>query len=622
VPEAAPPVKPVEIPKPPIAPAAAPAPTAPAAKPVQPPAYAPLKKIQIDERTTIRELSEKISKSPVELIKKLLSMGAIATITQRVDRDVASLILHEFGYEAEFVSMYKEETLEQPEEGAKLKPRAPIVTVMGHVDHGKTSLLDAIRKTHVTEQEFGGITQHIGAYKVKTPKGDIVFLDTPGHEAFTAMRAHGAKVTDLVILVVAADDGVMPQTVEAIDHARAAGVPIIVAINKIDLPKVNPQNVKQQLSQHGLLPEDWGGDVMMVEISARNNINIDKLLETVLFRAELLELKANPDRPGRGVVIEARLDPGKGPLATILLQTGTIKAGDAFVCGLTTGKVRALIDDKGKRLLSAVPSTPVEVLGFSGIPSIGDRFAVVKDERLAREMISKRRGIIEESRFRRRKMATLADLAGGKIKELNIIIKTDVHGSLNAVRDSLERFDLKEIRINTIHSGVGAINESDVNLAITSNALIIGFNVRPDPNAEAIAKRDGVDIRTYKIIYELLADIKKALEGMLEPKTVETVIGRAEIKKTFPVSKVGNIAGCLVTDGKATRSASVRLIRNASVVYEGKIASLKRFKEDVREVEKGYECGILLENYNDVKVDDVLEFYVQEKVAGELNASV
>lgn len=612
-------IKPVK-PSPPPAPVIIEKPLPPAPPP-KPKVILP--KIQMNELTTIRELSEKISRQPSELLKKLLSMGIIATINQRLDKDTASLMLQEFGYEIEFVSIYKEEEeVEQKEDTLKLKPRAPIVTVMGHVDHGKTTLLDTIRKTSVTEKEFGGITQHIGAYKVKTPKGEIVFLDTPGHEAFTAMRAHGARVTDIVVLVVASDDGVMPQTLEAIDHARAAAVPIIVAINKIDLPRVNPQNIKQQLSQHGLLAEDWGGDVMMVEISARNNVNIDKLLEAILFKAELLALKANPERPGKGIIVEARLDPRRGPVATVLLQSGNLNVGDAFISGVTYGKVRALIDDRGKRLQSAAQSTPVEILGFAGLPLTGDKFAVVKDERFAREVSARRQEMVTEGKFRPIKRVTLDDLAGGKIKELNVIIKTDVLGSLGAVRDSLDRFDVKDIKLNIIHSGVGSINETDVNLAITSNALVIGFNVRPDTNAEGIAKREGVDIRVYRIIYELLTDIKKALEGLLEPKIVETVVGRAEIKKVYFISKVGNVAGSLIIDGKALRNASIRLLRNSGIVYEGKIASLKRFKEDVKEVEKGYECGILLENYSDIKIGDIIEFYVKEKVTRESNAPV
>ncbi len=448
-----------------------------------------LPKIRINELTTVRELSEKISVSPAEIIKKLLSMGVVATINQRIEQDVASLILHEFKYEAEFVSIYEEEAIEKYEEDIRdLKPRPPIVTVMGHVDHGKTTLLDTIRQSNITSKEHGGITQHIGAYKVKTPKGEIVFLDTPGHEAFTAMRAHGAKVTDIVVLVVAADDGVMPQTVEAIDHARAAGVPIIVAINKIDLSNANSQATKQQLASHNLIPDEWGGDTLTVEISARNNINIDKLLEAIIFKAELLELKANPNRPAQGIIIEAKLDSKRGPVATVLIQTGTLKLGDYFISGVVYGKVRAIFDDTGERIDLAGPSTPVEILGFNEIPLVGEKFIVVKDDKIAKEIVERRKNIIKREKVMPRKRITLEDLSSGNIKQLNIILKTDVLGSLEAIKDTLERYTLEEIKLNIVHAGVGAISESDVNLALTTDSIIVGFNVRIDPKAESIAK--------------------------------------------------------------------------------------------------------------------------------------
>jgi len=571
-------------------------------------------KIKINELTTVRELSEKTSIPAAEILKKLLSMGIVSTINQRLDRDVASLLLSELGYEADFVSVYEEELIEKYEEDAKnLKPRPPIVTVMGHVDHGKTTLLDTIRQSNVTALEHGGITQHIGAYKVKTPKGEIVFLDTPGHEAFTAMRAHGAKVTDIVVIVVAADDGIKPQTVEAIDHARAAGVPIIVAINKIDLPNANPQGTKQQLASYNLIPDEWGGETITVEISARNNINIDKLLEAILFKAELLDLKANPDRPAQGVIIECKLDSKRGVVVTVIVQVGRLKLGDYFVSGITYGKVRAMFDDNGRRIDSAGPSTPVEILGFNELPHVGEKFIVVKDDKIAKEIVERRRSIIQREKVIPKRRISLEDLSSGKIKQLNIILKTDVFGSLEAIKDTLERHSHEEIKLNIVHAGIGTISESDVNLAITTNSIIVGFNVKIDSKAEEIAKSEGVDIRTYKIIYDLLSDIKKAQEGLLEPKIVDVFVGRAQVKKIFNIEKVGTVAGCIVTQGKVQRNAKVKLLRNDIVVHEGKVLSLKRFKDDVKEVEKGYECGISLENFNDIKVNDILDFYVEEK---------
>ena len=588
--------------------------------PPQPPAPKPiLPKIKINELTTVREIAEKISKPVSELLKKMLSMKIMATINQKLEPDITTIIAAEFGYDTEFIQVYSEDTLEAKEDSAKLKPRAPIVTVMGHVDHGKTTLLDTIRKTKVTEKEHGGITQHIGAYKVHHPKGDIVFLDTPGHEAFTAMRAHGTKITDIVVLVVAADDGIMPQTIEAIDHARSGNVPIIVAVNKIDLAKSNPQLIKQQLSQHNLVPDDWGGDTMMVEISARNNINIDKLIETILFKSELLELKANPDKQAQGVIIESQLNSQRGPIATVLVQSGTLAVGEAFVSGMTSGKVRAMINEFGGRIPKVGPSTPVEILGFSGMPQAGDKFTVVRDERLAKEIAEKRQGMITREKRGTQKKVTLEDLSVKKIKQLNIILKTDVHGSYEAIRDALSRFTHETVEINIIHMGVGAINESDINLAVASDAIIIGFNIRPESKMEALADKEGVDIRIYRIIYELISDIKKALSGLLEAKVKEVVSGHAEVRKTFVVSKVGTVAGSMVVDGKAQRAAKIRLLRDNIIIWTGGLASLKRFKDDVKEVEKGYECGIFLENYNDIKTGDIIEFYVQEKVKQELD---
>ncbi|OGS21383.1 MAG: translation initiation factor IF-2 [Elusimicrobia bacterium RIFOXYA2_FULL_39_19] len=574
---------------------------------------APLIKIKINELTTVRELSEKMTKPVSEVMKKLLSMKILATINQRLDSDIAAILASEFGYETQYAPLYSEEADTTEEDKSKLQHRAPIVTVMGHVDHGKTTLLDTIRETKVTEKEHGGITQHIGAYRVKTPKGDIVFLDTPGHEAFTAMRAHGTKVTDIVVLVVAADDGIMPQTIEAIDHARSANVPIIVAVNKIDIAKANPQNVKQQLSSNGLLSDDWGGDTLTVEISARNNINIDKLIETILFKAELLDLKANPDKPAQGIIIEAQMHSQRGPVATVLVQTGTMSVGDAFVTGVTSGKIRAMIDEYGERVTTVGPSTPIEILGFNSLPQLGDRFVIVKDERIAREIMEKRQNNVLRDKNVIRKKVSLEDL-GTKIKKLNIILKTDVQGSSEAIRDALSRISHENVEINILHMGVGAINESDINLAVASEAVIIAFNIRPDPKAEALAEREGIDIRIYRIIYELISDINKALQGMLEAKMKEVIYGHVEVKKTYLVSKVGTIAGCQVTNGKAKRLAKIRLLRDNIIVFDGNIASLKRFKDDVKEVDKGYECGILLENFNDIKTGDILEFYGQEKV--------
>jgi len=572
-------------------------------------------KIKINELTTVRELAEKIGKQPTEIIKKLLSLGTTVTINQRIEPDIAELIAHEYGYETEFISFYSDDVLEEYKpDTTKLVPRAPIVTVMGHVDHGKTTLLDTIRKTKVTESEVGGITQHIGAYRVDTQKGSIVFLDTPGHELFTAMRAHGAKITDIVVLVVAADDGVMPQTIEAINHARSAGVPIIVAINKIDMPNSNPEKVKQQLASYNLLPDQWGGDTLTVEISARNNINIDKLLDTILFKAELMELKSNPDCPARGIVVEAKLDSRKGPLGTILIQDGTLKIGNNFICGLTYGKVKSIINNMNQRINSAGPSTPVEVLGFDSVPFVGDKFIVVKDEYTARDIVEKRRNIYKQQKYQTRHRISLEDIKSSGIKQLNLIIKADVIGSLCAIRDAIDRIDLNDVKFNIVHSGVGSINVSDINLAISTDSIVIGFNIRPEQNAESLAKQEGVDIRIYRIIFELVDDIKKALEGLLAPKYKEVIIGKVQVKKVFNISKIGTVAGCVVLEGKIQRNSSVRLIRDNSIVADTKIASLRVVKNDVKEVEKGHECGVLLENYNDIKIGDIIEVYTKEKI--------
>ena len=505
----------------------------------------------------------------------------------------------------------------------RLSLRPPVVTIMGHVDHGKTSLLDAIRETKVTETEAGGITQHIGAYKVKLKGKDIVFLDTPGHEAFTALRARGAKVTDVVVLVVGADDGVMPQTIEAIDHARAANVPILVAINKIDKPEANLQKVRTELAERGILSEEWGGQNIFVEVSAKKRIGIEHLLEMILLQAEVMELKANTDKLAKGTIIEAKLDKGRGPVATVLIQAGTLKVGDNFLAGTSVGRVRALIDDTGKRIQTAGPSTPVEVIGFPEVPTAGAVFTAVDDEKRARQIALTRLQKERQAEMAKRRKLTLDDLYAkikeGEVRELNIIIKGDVQGSVEATRDALERITHPQVKIKVIHTAVGGINESDVMLAAASNAIVIGFNVRPEIKASQTAEKEGVDIRLYNIIYEAIEDVKKALEGLLEPTLKEKILGRAEVRQTFQVSRIGTIAGCYVIDGTVSRASDgVRIIRDNIVVYEGKLSSLKRFKDDVREVQTGYECGITIENYNDMKVGDIIENYVIEKVAGKL----
>jgi len=586
-------------------------------------ALAPARIVKIDETITVSELAHKMGVKVNELIKKLMDQGILATINQRLDIDTATLAAEEFGFGVEVVPLYGEELLEEEkEEEYLLKPRPPIVTIMGHVDHGKTSLLDAIRESKIIAKESGGITQHIGAYHVSVDKGDIVFLDTPGHEAFTAMRARGAQVTDIIVLVVAADEGVKPQTVEAIDHARAAGVPILVAVNKIDLPTANVERVKQELSQYNLVPEEWSGKTIFVEVSAREKIGLDNLLEMILLEAEMLELKANPNKKARGTVIEARLDKQRGPAATVLVQSGSLEVGDAFISGLSAGKVRAIINDRGKKVKSIGPSRPGEVLGFSSLPQAGDKFYTLDSERAAREISEIRQRIRREEILSRRKRVTLQDLheqiAAGKLKELKIIIKADVQGSVEALCDSLQKLSTQEITLNVVHRGVGGITESDVMLAAASNAIIIGFNVRPEPSAEELAEKEGVDIHTYRIIYEAVEETKKAMEGLLEPEFKEVPLGRAEVKRTFRIPRIGTIAGCYVSKGKLSRQGIVRLLRDNIIIYEGKISSLKRFKDDVREVDSGLECGVGLENFNDVKENDVLEAFVLEKIARKL----
>ncbi|MCK9582062.1 MAG: translation initiation factor IF-2 [Endomicrobiales bacterium] len=578
-----------------------------------------IKKISINETITVRILAEKMNQKPVDVLKKLLTMGSLATINQKIDTDTAELLATEFGYEVSFVSLYEDEAEHEViENPAKLLPRAPVVTIMGHVDHGKTSLLDAIRKSNIAGGEAGGITQHIGAYKVKTAKGEIAFLDTPGHEAFTAMRSRGAKATDLVVLVVSATDGVMPQTIEAIDHAKAANVPIIVAINKIDLPGANPEQIKQELSKYKLVPEDWGGDTITINVSAKKSINIDLLLEMILLKAELMELKADPNSNASGVVIEAKLDPRRGQVATVLIQRGTLKVGDNFVIGNTYGKVRAMQDEHGIRMQSACPSTPVEVLGITSTPQSGDKFVVVESERIARDIAQTRASKIRENHLRPLHHLSLEDVSAGKIKDLRIVVKGDVQGSIEAIRDSLERFPSQEINLRIIHCGVGNVNESDVMLAAASDALVIGFNVKLEPAAERIAEHEGVSVRNYKIIYDLIADVKAAMEGMLEPEIKEVLVGKAQVRQVFKASKIGTIAGSMVLEGKIIRGATARVMRDGVIIHEGSIVSLKRFKDDAKEVEKGYECGIGISDFIGMKVDDVIEVFEQKKVARKL----
>ena len=580
------------------------------------------KAIIMGELISVKELSEKIGVSVPEIMKKLMSLGILATINQDLDYDTAALISAEFGIQLDkrvvksFEEILEDEDFE--DDPSSLQPRPPIVTVMGHVDHGKTSLLDAIRNSKVTAQEAGGITQHIGAYTVNVDNRLITFLDTPGHEAFTSMRARGAQVTDIAILVVAANDGVMPQTVEAINHAKEAGVPIIVAINKIDVTGANPERVKQELTEHGLLVEEWGGDTIAVPVSALRNEGIDTLLEMVLLVAEMQELKANPNRLAKGTIVEAELDKGRGPVATVLVQKGTLRVGDSIVAGTAYGRVRAMMDHTGRRLKKAGPSTPVQVLGLTEVSEAGDILYCVEDDKLAKQVSEERKGKIRELQIKASSKVSLDDLFSkikeGEVKDLNLIIKADVQGSAEALKQSLERLSNEEVRIRTIHAGVGAINESDVMLATASNAIIIGFNVRPSPGASDLANREEIDIRLYRVIYNAIEDIEAAMKGMLDPEYKEVVLGHAEVREIFRVPGAGIVAGSYVTDGKIIRNADARIVRNGIVIYEGKIDSLRRFKDDVREVAAGYECGISLQNFNDIKEEDVIEVSIQEEI--------
>ncbi len=577
--------------------------------------------VKIPDEIGVGELAERLEVPATEVIKKLMMLGVMASISQSVDFETASLIAEDFGaiVEKEII-LTREDILFNDFEDTEemLETRSPVVVVMGHVDHGKTSLLDAIRSTNVIDTEAGGITQHIGAYRVRVNDRKITFLDTPGHEAFTAMRARGAQVTDIAILVVAADDGIMPQTIEAINHAKAAQVGIVVAINKIDKEGANPDRIKQELTEHGLVPEDWGGDTICVEISAKNRTNIEELLEMVLLVADMKELKANPNRRAKGTVIEAKLDKGRGPVASILVQNGTLKAGDTVVVGTSFGHIRAMFDDKGKAVKKAGPSVPVEILGLDSVPEGGEVFYAVEDERMAKQVIDARKQKIKEERLTQSNVVTLDDFFNkvqeGQIKDLNIVIKADVQGSVEAVKQSLEKLSNDEVRVNVIHAGVGAVRESDVMLAYASNAIIVGFNVRPDAGATASAEDKGVDIRLYRVIYTAIEELEAAMKGMLDPTYKEEVTGHAEIRQTFKVSGVGTIAGCYVTDGTITRNTQVRIVRDGIVVHEGELASLKRFKDDVKEVNSGYECGLSIEKYNDIKEGDVVEGFKMVEV--------
>jgi translation initiation factor IF-2 len=583
------------------------------------------RKIRISEAITVADLAHNMGIKASEIMKKLMELGVLATVNQGVDADTATLVAQEYGYEIENVAFQVDDAIqsmhEERVEGDKVL-RPPVVTVMGHVDHGKTSLLDAIRKTDVASGEAGGITQHIGAYKVAIDKGEVTFIDTPGHEAFTAMRARGAQATDIVILVVAANDGVMPQTAEAVNHAKAAGVPIVVAVNKTDLPDANPEKVRQQLTEYGLVSEEWGGDTMFVNVSAKTRKGVPELLEGVLLQAEVLELKCNPERMATGIVVESRLDKGRGPVATVLVKDGTLRQGDQVIAGTAYGRVRAMLDHTGQPVKEAGPSTPVEVLGLSEVPAAGERINAVKDEKMAKQIAEHRLLKIREAELARTSKVSLEDLyqqiKEGEVQELRLVIKADVQGSIEALKDSFLKLTTSEVKVRIIHTGVGAINRSDVMLASASNAVIIGFNVRPDGEASTIAEREGIEIKGYSIIYDAVDDIRKAMEGMLKPEQRESVLGHAAVRQVFNISKSGTIAGCMVTDGKIQRTAKARLVRDGKVVHDGKLGSLRRVKDDVREVQSGMECGIGLESYNDIKIGDVIECYEIETISRTL----
>lgn len=638
LPAAAPIAPPVEVPplpvveRPPLPLEEIPVPVAPAKAPAavleappvveEPPKEVKRELIKLPESITVSELAGKMQRKAGEIIKALLGMGVMATVNELLDISVVRQVAAQLGFDVEVRSLEGEEIVEEVVDPTLLLPRDPVVTVMGHVDHGKTSLLDAIRKTKVVASEFGGITQHIGAYKVATDRGGVTFLDTPGHEAFTAMRARGARVTDIVVLVVAADDGVMPQTVEAINHAKAANVSIVVALNKIDKPGADPERIMRDLTNYGLVPEAWGGQTIYVETSAKKGIGIDSLIEMILLQAEIMELKANPNRAARGTIVEAKLERGRGPVATVLVQQGTLHEGDVVVAGMHYGRVRAMFTERGKKVKSAGPADPVEVLGLSGVPQAGDTLVALDEERKARQIALKRQEK-ERRQVAGTARVTLEDLhrqiKTGEVKELRLILKADVQGSVGAISESLERLSTDEVKLKVIHGSVGTITESDVMLASASNAIVLGFNVRPEPKAMAQAQAEGVDVRAYTVIYEAINDIRAALEGMLAPEIREVLVGKAQIKALFPISRVGLVVGCQVTEGKATRSTKVRLVRDGKPVQQGQIASLKRFKDDVREVAAGLECGIGLEGIAEPQVGDVLEFFNTEEVARTLS---
>ncbi|MFZ1981399.1 MAG: translation initiation factor IF-2, partial [Smithella sp.] len=584
------------------------------------------RRIKVGETITVGDLAKRMGIKVSDIINKLMSMDVMATINQTIDYDIASIVASEFSFQVEPAELeFDESVLKAPSTPENLKPRAPVVTIMGHVDHGKTSLLDAIRQSNVIDGETGGITQAIGAYHVHINGRDIVFLDTPGHEAFTAMRARGAQVTDIVVLIVAADDGVMKQTVEAINHAKVAGVPIIVAINKIDKPGADPEKVKHSLSEHGLLSEQWGGETIFCEVSAKKKINIEELLEMILLQADVLELKADPDRPVRGIIIEAKLDRGRGPVATVLIQEGTLREGDSFVSKTEFGRVRALIDDQGRRIKEAGPSMPVEVIGFSSVPQTGAEFFCVEDEKKARSIADywlRKAREKEISSFSKVTLEQLYQRIKEGVKDCDVIIKADVQGSIEAISDALNKLSNDDIKLRIIHSSTGAITETDVMLASASKAIIIGFNVRPDARVVDIAQQEGVEIKLYDIIYNVIADVRAAMEGLLEPEYKEVVQGRAEVRELFKVPKIGTIAGCYVTDGKIMRTNKLKLVRDSVVVFDGKILSLKRFKDDAREVAAGFECGISIEGFNDIHPGDVIEAYVIEEMEKKLEQNV
>jgi translation initiation factor IF-2 len=580
------------------------------------------RRIKIDDAIVLADLAKRMGIKANEIIKTMMQMGSMATVNQSIDYDTAVLIASEFNYEVERASFEEEPILKQEtDDPDKLVPRPPVVTIMGHVDHGKTSLLDAIRKTRITEMEAGGITQHIGAYRVSTDKGQIAFLDTPGHEAFTAMRARGAQITDIVVLVVAADDGVMPQTTEAINHAKAAKVPIIVAINKIDKANADPEKVQRELAENGLTPESWGGDTIYVKVSAKQAQGIDELLEMILLQAEVLELKANPDKLAAGHVVEAKIDSGRGAVATILVKEGTLRTGDSVVCGLHYGRIRAMLDDSGDPVEFAGPSLPVEIVGLSGVPMAGDEFLAIKDEKNAKQISEHRQQkqrSVELAHSNRLSLDKLFErMQEGEIKDLNLIIKADVQGSIEALKDSLVKLSNDEVKVKIVHSAIGTIAESDISLATVSNAIIIGFNVRPSPKVQSMATDENVDMRFYNVIYDVINDVKNAMLGMMASKFKEHVMGTAEVREVFQIPKLGSIAGCYVTDGKIERGQNLRLLRDGVVIFEGKNSSLRRFKDDVKEVQAGYECGIGIENFNDIKVGDTIDCYYLEEIKPE-----